>query len=96
MEQLADWRPNSSWTMEEWVRETRALREALTVLGAAVPHCLPGEPSDCGASVWAHYATYAGMLKGVSHVKAECNLGPGPGLDLAERVYADQLAAHRH
>ncbi|MGI5166555.1 hypothetical protein ACQEU3_19590 [Spirillospora sp. CA-253888] len=96
MESLANWQPNSSWTMGEWLREARALREALAALGMTTPHCLPGEPADCGASVWEHYATYAGMLKGAAHVKAECHLGPGPGLDLAERVYADQVASHRH
>ncbi|GAA1558582.1 hypothetical protein GCM10009678_46970 [Actinomadura kijaniata] len=93
---MKQWTPNSSWTLDEWMRETRALREALTILGAPLARCLPGEPLDCGRSVWEHYATYAGMLKGVAHIKAECNLGDGPGMDLAERAYTDQLAAHRH
>lgn len=90
---LTQWRPaDSPWTGDQWIRETRGLRSALEALSIQVPHCLPGEPGDCGEPVWSHYATYAAMLRAYSQGMAEENLGPGsPGALFAEHVYQAEL-----
>ena len=93
---LASWQPDSPWTPDEWAFETRGVRDALAALGVTVPHCLPGEPADCGAPVWSHYATYLGLLKARAQIFIETNLGPGgPGADFAENVYTEELDSYR-
>lgn len=92
------WQPESGWTPEECVFEARAVRDTLAVLGVMVPHCLPGEPEDCGTPAWAHYGTYLAMLKAKAQLMIEANLSaPGPGQDkhFGEHVYNEVLDGYR-
>ena len=84
----------AGWSFEQWLAETRAVRDALAVLGITVPYCLPGEPGDCGAPLSNHYASYLGLLRGRVEVFWESNLD-GQEKTLAEGIYADTLIEAR-
>lgn len=97
-EMMPDWTPESEWTFEEWVFETRAVRDALAALGVQVPKCLPGEPEDCGESPWAHYASYLAILKANAQFMIETNLShpaPGVAVHYGENVYEHALEEAR-
>jgi hypothetical protein len=67
--------PDNGWTFEEWMSATRTVRTALAALNVEVPHCLPGEPKDCGTPVWAHYGSYLAILKAHAQLLIEIGLG---------------------
>ncbi|MEU0770549.1 hypothetical protein [Streptomyces albogriseolus] len=71
--------PNPDWDNDDWHRETTAVRDALAALGVIVPTCLPGEPGDCGAPAWTHYAGYLALLKARTQTLILANLGEQPG-----------------
>lgn len=95
MSDLRGWEPDNGWDAEQWTKEAKAVREALATIGVIVPHCLPGEPEDCGEAPWAHYASYAALLKANAQLMIEVNLAKGPDNSVVqhfgELVYEDEV-----
>ncbi|GAB7029480.1 hypothetical protein JCM4914_09410 [Streptomyces platensis subsp. malvinus] len=53
-------------TEEQWSQIARYVRHAANKLGPALPHCLPGEPQECGRTAQQHVLAWSALMKAMA------------------------------
>lgn len=83
-------------TEEEWDQIARYVRHAANKIGPALPHCLPGEPQECGRTAQQHVLAWSAAVKAAAHHLIE-QAAPTPAraAHVAGPLYQRRLAELR-